>query len=405
MSTLPKQRYARLVTSLLAVWFLLVLSAPTLSIFKDGRFPVGAAAALSPILVFLIWFGISASFREFTLSLDVRVLTTLQLSRVAGFTWFVAAAYGILPKVFALPAAWGDVGIGLTAPLAALYLAKSGRQRGFIMWQAAGIAELAIAVTLGVLASPRLHLLGEGLTTQPLMVLPLSVIPMFGVPVAVILHIICIARPQRTELTTDVADSASHLASPSVTASGPTAGLSLLRVQSGIMRTPIPTKTAHSADLPVLIRPAVDADVDGILSCLSSAFQPYEHEYTPAAFEDTILTRDTLRARMKVMSVFVAVAESGEIVGSIACHLMHEGEGHLRGLAVDPRGHGRGISQQLLDRAESELQAEGCRRVTLDTTQYLQRAIRFYERNGYRRSGAVGDFFGMPLYEYVKHLV
>jgi len=206
MSTLPKQRYARLVTSLLAAWFLLVLSVPTLSIFKDGRFPVGAAAALSPILVFLIWFGISASFREFTLSLDVRVLTTLQLSRVAGFTWFVAAAYGILPKVFALPAGWGDVGIGLTAPLAALYLAKSGRQRSFMMWQAAGIAELAVAVTLGVLASPRLRLLGEGLTTQPLMVLPLSVIPMFGVPVAVILHMICIARAQRTELTTGTFD-------------------------------------------------------------------------------------------------------------------------------------------------------------------------------------------------------
>ena len=28
--------------------------------------------------------------------------------------------------------------------------------------------------------------------------------------------------------------------------------------------------------------------------------------------------------------------------------------------------------------------------------------FRFYERNGYRASGKVGDHFGMPLYEYVK---
>ena len=34
----------------------------------------------------------------------------------------------------------------------------------------------------------------------------------------------------------------------------------------------------------------------------------------------------------------------------------------------------------------------------------LQRAIRFYERNGYRPSGRVADFFGMPLFEYVKPL-
>ena len=31
-------------------------------------------------------------------------------------------------------------------------------------------------------------------------------------------------------------------------------------------------------------------------------------------------------------------------------------------------------------------------------------AIRFYERNGYVASGRVGDFFGMPLYEYLKPL-
>jgi len=28
--------------------------------------------------------------------------------------------------------------------------------------------------------------------------------------------------------------------------------------------------------------------------------------------------------------------------------------------------------------------------------------MRFYEKHGYRRSGKVSDFFGMPLVEYVK---
>jgi hypothetical protein len=30
--------------------------------------------------------------------------------------------------------------------------------------------------------------------------------------------------------------------------------------------------------------------------------------------------------------------------------------------------------------------------------------MRFYERHGYRRSGRISDFFGMPLIEYVKVL-
>jgi hypothetical protein len=30
--------------------------------------------------------------------------------------------------------------------------------------------------------------------------------------------------------------------------------------------------------------------------------------------------------------------------------------------------------------------------------------MRFYERNGYRRTGKVGDFFGMPRIEYAKEL-
>jgi hypothetical protein len=42
--------------------------------------------------------------------------------------------------------------------------------------------------------------------------------------------------------------------------------------------------------------------------------------------------------------------------------------------------------------------------VSLDTTEPLRRAMRFYERNGYQRSGKVTDFFGMTLIEYIKEL-
>jgi ribosomal protein S18 acetylase RimI-like enzyme len=56
-------------------------------------------------------------------------------------------------------------------------------------------------------------------------------------------------------------------------------------------------------------------------------------------------------------------------------------------MAVLPSMHGSGIASQLLSRAESELHQRKCTRITLDTTEPLLRAMRFYEKHGYRRSG------------------
>ena len=153
------------------------------------------------------------------------------------------------------------------------------------------------------------------------------------------------------------------------------------------------------------IRRAGEADASGILGCLADAFAAYRECYSEQGFMDTVLTPETLKHRMKHMAIFVAVRErDGEIIGTVACGLASPDEGHLRGMAVLPHCQGAGVARQLLDRAETELRTTKCLRVSLDTTEPLERAIRFYERHGYRPSGKVGDFFGMPLYEYVKDL-
>ena len=102
------------------------------------------------------------------------------------------------------------------------------------------------------------------------------------------------------------------------------------------------------------------------------------------------------------MSLFVAVTQEGRIIGTIGCSAGSGGEGHLRGMAVLPEWQGSGVADRLLQQAEAELRVLRCSRVTLDTTQPLKRAMRFYERHGYGATGRVTDFFGMPLYEYAK---
>ncbi len=153
------------------------------------------------------------------------------------------------------------------------------------------------------------------------------------------------------------------------------------------------------------VRQATPDDAAAILECLRLAFEPYREYYTPEAFADTTLTPETIRSRMAAMTILVATSTSAEIVGTIAFAVVGQHQGHLRGMAVRPEWQGQEIAESLLSAAEAGLRSLSCRRITLDTTAPLERAMRFYEKRGYRRSGAVADFFGMPLFEYDKLLI
>jgi len=190
-------RYRQLTTGLIALWFVFALSASALHLFKSGpdRPPLALGlAVLTPIVVFLIWFSASAGFRQFALFLNPRTLTFVQSWRIVGYTFLVLYAAGLLPGLFALPAGWGDIAIGVTAPLAAIKLASPNRRMGFIFWQCLGILDLVTAVAMGTLArliSP------AGVPTALMTVLPMSLIPTFAVPLLLILHLICIAQARQ----------------------------------------------------------------------------------------------------------------------------------------------------------------------------------------------------------------
>ena len=153
----------------------------------------------------------------------------------------------------------------------------------------------------------------------------------------------------------------------------------------------------------VEIRRAQLSDVGQIAECLAAAFAPFRHLYTSDAFMDTVPAADALRDRIECMTVFVAVAPVGLVVGTLAAACSDQ-EGHLRGMAVRPEWQGQGIARRLLMAAEDHLIESGCSRITLDTTDPLKKAIGLYESCGFVRSGRVEDYFGMPLYEFVKQL-
>lgn len=185
--------YAKLILGIIVAWFVFALSASALHLFlNNSRIGAGVGlAAFLPIVIFLLWFRFSPSFRQFTFSLNPRALTVTQLWRLIGFQFVLMEARSLLPAMFALPAGYGDMFIGASATLVAWKLANPDHRSSFILWQSVGILDLLVAVSLGTTA----RLIDpHGVSMVPMTVLPLSLIPTFFVPLFLILHIICIAQ-------------------------------------------------------------------------------------------------------------------------------------------------------------------------------------------------------------------
>jgi len=151
------------------------------------------------------------------------------------------------------------------------------------------------------------------------------------------------------------------------------------------------------------IAQAEQEDAEGIVSCLEAAFEPYRQQCTAAAYKHAVLTVDAVRQRIDSMTVLVARNRAGAVIGVTAGRASGS-DGLILGIAVVPPSQGGGVAIELLDRIEGELIAGGARVVTIHAIAPLARAIRFYERNGYVRSGVVSDFFGMRLYEFRKRV-
>jgi hypothetical protein len=121
----------------------------------------------------------------------------LQLYRALGVVFLVAWSLGALPGAFALPAGIGDMAVGLSAPFVAM-LVKRGSPRArdaAILWNVFGLADLVVAVTMGVLTSPgQLHRLALDSPNVAITVLPLVLVPMIAVPLSILLHLIGLHR-------------------------------------------------------------------------------------------------------------------------------------------------------------------------------------------------------------------
>src|SRR5580692_4546793 len=126
--------------------------------------------------------------------------------RVAGVAFLFYLALGHLPALFALPAGLGDITAGIAAPLVARRLAQGRGRRGALWFNAFGMTDLVVALTLGTLTG--FQLLNVTPSGAPISELPLALIPTAAVPLLFALHITSVAalrrapRPAAAPLTT-----------------------------------------------------------------------------------------------------------------------------------------------------------------------------------------------------------
>lgn len=158
-------------------------------------------ATLGPALV-LLALGLSPAFRRAVAAAPLPAMIGVQLYRTIGLVFLILLALGQVPAHFALPAGWGDIALGVTAPVVALALARgaTGARGLAVGWNVVGLLDLVVAVGMGTGLLAPLLAPGLGARVPPVAVMgvyPMILVPSFAVPMSVVLHLLALGRLRR----------------------------------------------------------------------------------------------------------------------------------------------------------------------------------------------------------------
>jgi hypothetical protein len=191
-STGESLRLAGALIAVFAVWFGLSAGYTRVEALRDGpdRQPWLVYLFVALIVVGPIAVARWSSLDE--LLADRRTLAELLISQTArwlGCVFLVLEVGGQLPAFFAYPAAFGDIAVGLTAPVAVIALISSKSTSIPIAWSVLGLLDFVGAVGTAFLATQALAVVHTDPPTSPFTQWPLALFPAYLVPFSTILHI------------------------------------------------------------------------------------------------------------------------------------------------------------------------------------------------------------------------
>ena len=183
----------RMAAVVLPLWFVVALALSSAEVFRGvaDRVPTIEFGIFMPVVIGLAWLWRSETAIRLIDAIPQSWLVGIQFYRVLGLIFLLLNAEGSLPSLFALPAGNGDVMVGLLAPVVAVAYARGvvGRELLVRGWNILGLLDLAVAITTGFLTSPSpLQMFSFDAPNELIDAYPLVLVPVFGVPLAVLLH-------------------------------------------------------------------------------------------------------------------------------------------------------------------------------------------------------------------------
>jgi hypothetical protein len=202
-----RTRTFRVSAAILIGWLALSIALAAAGAYHVGAtgIPTVQYGILLPILIGSVLIWRSATVARIIDAVPQPWLIGVQLYRALGVIFLILYATGQLPGLFAWPAGVGDIAVGLLAPVVALAYARAPRDTAGLVraWNAFGILDLVVAVTTGFITAPSFI---QPIVVQPnselMTVLPMVLIPVYLVPLSIMLHIASLAKLHRATAST-----------------------------------------------------------------------------------------------------------------------------------------------------------------------------------------------------------
>jgi hypothetical protein len=190
----------------LTLWAAVAWTAAINGVFRTGASPLPLLplAIFVPIIIGAPLLLLSKRVGQLLDAMPVAWLAALQLYRVFGSQWLAYWLLGLLPGLWALPAGTGDVLTGLFAVPAAIALATGTAEgrKAAILWNIFGIADLAVAIALGMIISPGpFQLIVPNILSIGIDGYPNVLTPAFVVPGSILLHALSLRQLRRRSRT------------------------------------------------------------------------------------------------------------------------------------------------------------------------------------------------------------
>jgi hypothetical protein len=206
LNTSSGRRSLGVTAIILAIWYLGLTILGARGFFAAT---LGPGIPTLPLAIFLaipigVWYAFgSSAIRKAVAALPLPALVALQIYRANGLIFVLYTLRGDLPILFGLTAGLGDIAVGLLAIVSARMLARGSAFARPVayLWNALGLLDLVIGLTLGFLSSPTpLQRFAFDHPNTLISTYPLVMIPVFVVPLSFVLHILSLRQLRQSRI-------------------------------------------------------------------------------------------------------------------------------------------------------------------------------------------------------------